>query len=80
MTSGAELRQLRIDCGLTKADVAREVGITRTAVADSEKARKVQVKTLERYMTAFAAVAKRNREERHQAQLAALLELVVDTV
>ncbi len=78
MTAGIALKTLRQSLEIPRSELARELNVTPSTLADAEMTRKMGIKAENRYMAALATLAKRRAADRRRAATESLLTVASD--
>jgi DNA-binding transcriptional regulator YiaG len=78
MTSGIDIRGLRLSMEISAAELARELGVVARTVVTTETHKKLQPKTESKYFAALGTIARRLAAERLRAKTEELLAIVAD--
>jgi transcriptional regulator with XRE-family HTH domain len=74
--TGAILRDLRLSLGISRAQLAAEVGVRPEAAADVEESKLMRPATVSKYMAALTRLARQQAESRNRAQVEELLNVL----
>jgi transcriptional regulator with XRE-family HTH domain len=71
--TGASANELRLSCGISRAELARELGITDASVGDTFEAKRLRPATEERLLQAIGRINRRKEGERERRRTEAIL-------
>jgi transcriptional regulator with XRE-family HTH domain len=78
MNDGPSLRALRLELGVSRASMARELGYDPHSISSAERSKHPRAGTVENYMGALDRVVRKQAAERSRVRVEELLALAAE--